>query len=86
VVVLTGLWISNVLYDRGVPNYISRKIGHLAGGIAFLFAFFFSNGDWLIIIATGFGILLLAARLVKPKIIRGVGGTGRSEKIDGPFH
>jgi dolichol kinase len=81
VVVLTGLWISNVLYDRGVPNYVSRKIGHLAGGIAFLFAFFFSNADWPIIIATGFGILLLIARLVKPGIIRGVGGTGRSNKV-----
>ena len=80
-VALTGLWISNILYDRGVPNYVSRKIGHLAGGIAFLIAFFFSGPGWPIIIATGFGILLLIARLVKPGIIRGVGGTGRSNKV-----
>jgi phytol kinase len=80
-VALTGLWISNILYDRGVPNYVSRKIGHLAGGIAFLIAFFFSGPGWPIIIATGFGILLLIARLAKPGIIRGVGGTGRSNKV-----
>jgi len=80
-VALTGLLISNVFYDRGTPNYVSRKIGHLAGGIAFLIAFFFSGPGWPIIIATGFGILLLIARLVKPGIIRGVGGTGRSNKI-----
>lgn len=81
VVVLPALWISNVLYDRGVPNYISRKIGHLAGGIAFLLAFFFSSAVWPIFIATMFGILLIVARLIKPEIIRGVGGTGRSNKI-----
>jgi len=80
-VVFLGLWVSNVLYDRDVPNYISRKIGHLAGGIAFLLAFFFSTSAWPILITTGFGILLLIARLVKPQIIRGVGGTGRSNKI-----
>jgi phytol kinase len=80
-VVLIGLWISNVLYDRGIPNYVSRKFGHLAGGIAFLIAFFFSGPGWPISIATGFGILLLIARLVKPEIIRGVGGTGRSNKV-----
>jgi hypothetical protein len=34
-VALAGLWISNIVYDRGVPNYISRKIGHGAGGFAF---------------------------------------------------
>ncbi len=81
VVVLLGLWFSNYAFDRGVPNYISRKIGHLASGVAFLIAFFLSTPGWAIIIATGFGVLLLVARLEKPEIIRGVGGTGRSSKV-----
>jgi phytol kinase len=79
--VLIGLWISNIVYDLGVPHYISRKIGHGAGGLAFLAAFAFSSPAWPIIVATAFGALLLAARLVKPKTFRGVGGTGRSEKV-----
>jgi phytol kinase len=81
VVTLAGIWISNIVYDRGVPNYISRKIGHLAGGIAFLIAFFLSTPGWAIIIASSFGVLLLVARLVRPEILRGVGGTGRNNKV-----
>ena len=40
-VVLVGLWISNIVYDSGVQHYISRKIGHSAGGVAFLHHFTF---------------------------------------------
>jgi phytol kinase len=77
--VLIGLWVSNIVYDLGVPHYISRKIGHGAGGIAFLVSFAFSSPAWPIIVAAGLGVLLLVARLVRPKTFRGVGGTGRSE-------
>jgi phytol kinase len=80
-VVLVGLWISNIVYDHGVPHYISRKIGHGAGGLAFLVAFVLSSSGWPIILAAGFGALLLVARLVKPSAFRGVGGTGRSHKV-----
>ena len=80
-VVVIGLLVANAVYDRGVPNYISRKIGHLAGGIAFLFSFFFSSPAWPVFIATGFGLALLVAKLVRPEIIRGVGGTGRNNKV-----
>ena len=80
-VVVVGLWISNIVYDRGVPNYISRKIGHGAGGFAFLASFFLSAPGWPLIVASGFGILLLILRLVKPGMLRGVGGTGRSSKV-----
>ena len=37
-VVLAGLWLANIVYDAGVPQYVSRKIGHGAGGVAFLIA------------------------------------------------
>ena len=77
-VVLVGIWISNITYDLGVPNYISRKIGHGAGGLAFLASYFLSSAGWPIIVAAGFSILLLIAHLVKPDILRGVGGSGRS--------
>jgi phytol kinase len=79
--VLVGLWVSNIIYDFGVPNYISRKVGHGAGGLAFLASCVFSSCGWPIIVAVIFGALLLTVRLVKPEILRGVGGTGRSDKI-----
>ncbi len=79
--VLVGLWVSNIVYDFGVPHYISRKIGHGAGGLAFLVSFVFSSPGWPIIVAAAFGALLLAARLLKPDTFRGVGGTGRSDKV-----
>jgi phytol kinase len=79
-VILAGLLVSNLAYDRGAPNYVSRKIGHAAGGLAFLEAYFFSGVGWPIIVAIASGLILLMARLIKPRVLRGVGGTGRSPK------
>jgi phytol kinase len=78
-VLLVGLWVANIVYDHGVPHYISRKIGHGAGGVAFLIAFNLSSAAWPIILTVCFSILLIVARLIKPSTFRGVGGTGRSE-------
>ena len=80
-IVFSGLWISNIVYDSGVPQYISRKIGHSAGGVAFLVCLFFTSPGWPIILSTGFGAILLAARLTKPDTFRGVGGSGRSSNV-----
>ena len=45
--IAVGLYISNILYDLKVPHYISRKIGHAAGGLGFLLSIFlFSSGWW----------------------------------------
>ena len=80
--IITGLWLSNILYDFGVPHYISRKIGHFTGGLAFLISIFvFSSSWWPIILAVLFGTMLLVARIVRPATFRGVGGSGRSEKV-----
>jgi phytol kinase len=79
--VLVGLWVSNIVYDHGVPNYISRKIGHGAGGLAFLVAYNLSSAWWAIIVSGGFSLVLLIAHLLKPDIIRGVGGSGRSKDV-----
>lgn len=80
-VVVAGLWISNVIYDAGVPHYISRKIGHIAGGVAFLVCLFFNSPGWPIILSSSFGLILLLARLTKPDTFRGVGGSGRNSKV-----
>ena len=75
---LMGLYLANVFYDYNVPQYISRKIGHLGGATAFLLCpFVFSSFWWPLMLTTGFTLLLLYARLFKPETFRGVGGSGR---------
>lgn len=79
---LVGLWISNILFDLKVPHYISRKIGHAAGGMGFLLcALLFSSGWWTLGIATAFVIMLWGARFIKPETFRGVGGSGRPTEV-----
>ncbi|OGO38934.1 MAG: hypothetical protein A2147_11055 [Chloroflexi bacterium RBG_16_57_8] len=78
--VLTGLWFSNIIYDSGVQHYVSRKVGHGAGGVAFLLCLMFSSPVWPVILSGGFGAVLIAARLFRPATFRGVGGTGRSNR------
>jgi phytol kinase len=81
-VVLVGLWVSNMLYDLHVPQYISRKIGHAAGGLGFLVsAYFFTSAWWIIALSAGFGLLLWLARLRRPATFRGVGGSGRNPNV-----
>ena len=80
--VLTGLWLSNTLYDLKVPHYISRKIGHSAGGLGFLIALFtFSSAYWPLLLSFCFGLILWVARLFRPHTFRGVGGSGRNPDV-----
>ena len=79
-VALAGLWISNLLFDLKIPHYISRKIGHSAGGTAFLMCgLLFSSATWPIILAAAFTAMLAVARLTEPSAFRGVGGSGRNK-------
>lgn len=81
-IVLVGLYISNVLYDLKVPQYLSRKISHGAGGMGLLLlVYFFQEPWWPLILAGGFTLLLGGARLVKPDTFRGAGGTGRAHAL-----
>ena len=80
-VVLSGLWVSNIIYDHGVPQYISRKVGHGAGGLAFFGSYLLSSAFWPIIVSAALSLLFLSARFVKPNTFRGVGGSGRDQKI-----
>jgi dolichol kinase len=80
--VILGLYLANSFYDAGIPQYVSRKIGHLAGCVAFLFLpFLFPSFWWPLILTIGFTGLLLYARLFKPRLFRGVGGSGRIDAL-----
>ncbi len=79
---LTGLYLANLFYDYNIPQYISRKLGHLGGCVGFLLCpLLFSSFWWPLILTTAFTILLLYARLFKPDYFRGVGGSGRPQAL-----
>jgi dolichol kinase len=80
-VVAIGLFVANITFDLGVPHSVSRKIGHGAGGVAFLVSSFLSSVWWPLIVSAMFGAFLLFARLLKPEMVRGVGGTGRDTRV-----
>ena len=76
--IIIGLYLANYFYDKGVEQYISRKVGHAVAGMGvLLFALLFSSAWWPIILAAGFTLLLGGARFIKPETFRGVGGISR---------
>lgn len=76
--VLTSMYFANILYDYKVPQYLTRKVGHLGGCAAFvLMPFLFKTFSWPLILTAGFTVLLLYARWFRPSMFRGVGGSGR---------
>lgn len=81
-VVVMGLWLSNILYDLKVPQYLSRKVGHGAGGMGFLISYFVFKDAYIpIAICALFCISLWISRFVSPSAFRGVGGSGRSDNV-----
>jgi len=79
---LLGLYLANLLYDYNIPQYISRKLGHLGGAVGFLLCpLLFETFWWPLILTTGFTVLLLYARIFRPKTFRGVGGSGRPQAL-----
>jgi phytol kinase len=81
-VVSAGLWLSNKVYDQKTPQYVSRKIGHAAGGLAYFIAVFtFQSAVWPLILCFSFGLLLWLARVRRPQTFRGVGGSGRDQHV-----
>jgi dolichol kinase len=80
--VLLGLYLANLFYDARIPQYISRKVGHLAGAAGFLLCpILFSSFWWPLVLTIGFTSLLAYARWFRPKTFRGVGGSGRPEAL-----
>ncbi|MBA7677446.1 hypothetical protein ES703_85703 [subsurface metagenome] len=79
---LLGLYLANLSYDYHIPQYISRKIGHLGGAVAFLLCpLLFNSFWWPLILTAGFTALLLYARILRPSLFRGVGGSGRPDAL-----
>ncbi|MBA7468181.1 hypothetical protein ES707_03422 [subsurface metagenome] len=76
------MYLANLLYDYHVPQYISRKLGHLGGCVAFLLLpLLFSSFWWPLILTTGFTALLAYSRVFRPDTFRGVGGSGRPDAL-----
>lgn len=81
VIPFCGLMLSNYALDAGVSFTLSRKIGHLCGGIPyFLSPLLFTSVFWPLLISATYTIILLAARLWQPSQFRGVGGISRPEQ------
>jgi len=79
---IVGLYLSNLMYDYQVPQYISRKIGHGVGGMGYLLSvLLFSTPWWPIFLSGGFALLLGGARFIRPSTFRGVGGAGRTHAL-----
>jgi len=77
-IILVGLWMANYFYDQQIPQYVSRKVGHGVGGVAYLLcALLFSSPFWPVVLSAGFTLILGGARFIKPSTFRGVGGSGR---------
>jgi len=77
-----GLYLANLFYDHNIPQYVSRKLGHLGGAVAFLLCpLLFGSFWWPLILTTGFTFLLLYARGFRPHTFRGVGGSGRPDAL-----
>lgn len=80
--VMVGFWLSNIAYDKGVPHYISRKVGHIFGGGAFLLSALLFDSPWIpLIIVSLFTTVLAVGRRGKGELFRGVGGSGRQRGV-----
>lgn len=80
--VIVSLYLANLFYDYNIPQYISRKIGHLGGAAGFILCpLLFTTFWWPLILTVGFTALLLYARLLHPTMWRGVGGSGRPQAL-----
>ncbi len=79
---LGSIAVANIAYDRGVSQYLTRKISHVAAGLVFLVAPLVFQGAWILVaLGLGFTVLMAGARKWAPDAIRGVGGTGRMDAM-----
>ena len=81
-VALLGLRLSNFLFDRSVPQYLSRKAAHGFGGLAYLLGvLLFQKPLVPVLISASFTALLGFLRIFKPEHTRGVGGSARPHAL-----
>lgn len=79
---LGSIAVANAMYDQGMSQYLTRKVGHVAAGIVFILAPSVFSTAWIpVSLSIAFTILMLASRRWAPTAIRGVGGSGRIDTI-----
>ena len=76
-VAVAGVVLAVTLYDLKVPHYLSRKVGHLGGGAAYLILVLWVDRWPAIGLAGVAAVVMLIVRFYRPGWLRGVGGTGR---------
>ena len=69
-----GLMASNILYDRGVANSLSRYVAPILGGVAFLVAVLWLDAWTATVLSGAMSLLILVARLGFRRGLRGVKG------------
>ena len=72
-----GILAANRLHAGGCSHYVSRKVGHIAGGLSYLTLALWVDRWPAISLVVGAALLMSAVRLWKPELLKGVGGTGR---------
>ena len=73
-VALVGLVASNLLYDRGVTNSLSRYVAPILGGVAFLVAVLWLDIWTATVLSCAMALFILAVRLGFRRGLRGVEG------------
>ena len=76
-VVVAGVTAANLMFDRKTGHYVSRKAGHLSGGVAALIMVLWMDFWPAFVLASGAALGLVLLRLWQPHSLRGIGGTGR---------
>ena len=69
-----GLGLSNLLYDRGVANSLSRYVAPILGGVAFLVAVLWLDAWTATVLSGAMALFILAVRLGFRQRLRGVRG------------
>ncbi len=69
-----GLMASNILYDRGVANSLSRYVAPILGGVAFLVAVLWLDAWTATVLSGVMALIILVARLGFRRGLRGVRG------------
>ncbi len=73
-VAVAGLMASNLLYDRGVANSLSRYLAPILGGVAFLVAVLWLDAWTATVLSGAMALFILAVRLGFRRGLRGVRG------------
>lgn len=82
-VALSGFVLANIVYDAFhlKANYISRKLTHLFGGVAYCLAVLWLEPWEAVTLSAGVTLGVIGLRVLWPESLRGTGGAGRPNAI-----